>query len=638
MRSRKATLPDIPLPETHAKPGTRTRVMKNAVKLQARKHKTIEADSKNSMDVKLKEPEEVDIVAKNVDSHGNTCPRRKRNEERDRAGEQEVALNIDNHIPSTSLSADIPDTAAVDTSEQFVATLSVNARGLRNEENDGNVTATTRDIQPPQKPRPIRWQIRNGHDSQNDDNKDDQFLSSRRGYRQLQFTIRDSSPDPDGVVFKGFTSRISKASNKKADIDMEDAQQKSKGRADHVSNNDSSGVEDDGGSDGENLANESLEKPDDEVEADDELETHRHKSGPLPKAAKEAAFAAHQEYLNKLEALASEYDKPLKLLLQLVAQEVKTSHHLNPWSAFQHWYTHFGNVKKTKDISAQAWAKFVARLYKQELDSLGEKPSQQDIHEHFKEQLDYYRNVVVAFLESKRDNGKFPQVIKKVVEPFIKLATRAYKETGIQVFGFAIVVNANSTSSLAWGSSREYEKLRARYKSSVKTQLRDYEGMFKLAEMDQRMAGSSNSLLVHVEPKSTENKWDCLMRVLGEFLRSDLIEILTARNEEGGNMKKVTMNWSWTDFAFKNEVTIIGWGLVNEFPCEGFTLKGKGKGEAFFQWIVQSRVDEYKWKRGRQVSDDEEIDMDSSLKSPYVRIVSWTSDKSNVLFFVLSCI
>lgn len=103
-------------------------------------------------------------------------------------------------------------------------------------------------------------------------------------------------------------------------------------------------------------------------------------------------------------------------------------------------------------------------------------------------------------------------------------ATRAYEETGIQVFGFAIDVNANSTSSLAWGGSREYEKLRERYKSSVETQLRDYEGMFKVAEMDQRLVAASGAL-IHCEPRSNENKRDCLMRVLGEFLRSDLSKL-----------------------------------------------------------------------------------------------------------------
>ena len=87
----------------------------------------------------------------------------------------------------------------------------------------------------------------------------------------------------------------------------------------------------------------------DEDEADNEPAATHHKSGPLLKAAKEATFAAHQEYLDKLEALASEYNKPLKLFLQLVAQDVKSNHHLNPWSAFQHWYSRHGDVKKTKD-------------------------------------------------------------------------------------------------------------------------------------------------------------------------------------------------------------------------------------------------------------------------------------------------
>lgn len=83
------------------------------------------------------------------------------------------------------------------------------------------------------------------------------------------------------------------------------------------------------------------------------------------------------------------------------------------------------------------------------------------------------------------------------------------------------------------------------------------------------------------------------------------------------------MNWSWTDFAFRNEVTILGWGLVDDFPREGFSLKGKGKGEAFFQRIVQSRITEYKRKGSKLSADEEEGDEDLVI-SPYVRIVSWT--------------
>jgi hypothetical protein len=63
-----------------------------------------------------------------------------------------------------------------------------------------------------------------GSDSQNNDNQDDQFLSSHRGYRRLQYTIRESSSDADDAIFKGFTSHIPKVGDRGADVDMEDAQ------------------------------------------------------------------------------------------------------------------------------------------------------------------------------------------------------------------------------------------------------------------------------------------------------------------------------------------------------------------------------------------------------------------------------
>jgi len=97
-------------------------------------------------------------------------------------------------------------------------------------------------------------------------------------------------------------------------------------------------------------------------------------------------------------------------------------------------------------------------------------------------------------------------------------------------------------------------------------------------------------------------------------------------------MKKVTMNWSWTDFAYKNKVTILGWGLVDDFPREGFSLKGKGKGEAFFQRIVQTCITEYKQKGNLMMNDEEP---DNSDISPYVCIVLWTSGESQPTVLVI---
>ncbi|EDR04573.1 uncharacterized protein LACBIDRAFT_304380 [Laccaria bicolor S238N-H82] len=209
-RSRKAKIPDIPLPETRAKPGTRKREAKDVVKPRASKRKAIMEDAEAPMRV-MKKP----TVANEGEAEPTEAEVGEQQEEDDAGG-------------SGSLPAENPNTIT-GSGEQSSITLPTESGGLRNKENGDDVehiATTTRDMRPPQKPRPRPRPRRliTGSDSENNDNQDDQFPSSRRGYRQLRPIIRDDSSDADDAIFKGFTSRIPKLSDRKADIDMEDAQ------------------------------------------------------------------------------------------------------------------------------------------------------------------------------------------------------------------------------------------------------------------------------------------------------------------------------------------------------------------------------------------------------------------------------
>lgn len=95
------------------------------------------------------------------------------------------------------------------------------------------------------------------------------------------------------------------------------------------------------------------------------------------------------------------------------------------------------------------------------------------------------------------------------------------EEFGIHIFGFAVETLPESCSSVAWGGSEEYKYLRATNKTVIQTQLHDYEGMFKVAEMRERGLSSIRSL-VNLARKPGENEHDHYRRLLGEFFRSDL--------------------------------------------------------------------------------------------------------------------
>lgn len=90
-----------------------------------------------------------------------------------------------------------------------------------------------------------------------------------------------------------------------------------------------------------------LESPDPHHALDES--TGPYSSGPIPSDAKQAAFAAHEEFLQKLDDIAKQCGKPIKHFLSLVGQEVPSTRRLSAWDAYQRWYP--TNVEKKPDNS-----------------------------------------------------------------------------------------------------------------------------------------------------------------------------------------------------------------------------------------------------------------------------------------------
>lgn len=106
------------------------------------------------------------------------------------------------------------------------------------------------------------------------------------------------------------------------------------------------------------------------------------------------------------------------------------------------------------------------------------------------------------------------------------------EEFGIHIFGFAVETTPESCSSVAWGGSHEYRTLRDQHKTVIQTQLHDYEGLFKVAEMHGRANPASKvKSFIDIRKKTdNESERDYLRRILGEFLRSDLGEFSCLRS------------------------------------------------------------------------------------------------------------
>lgn len=85
-------------------------------------------------------------------------------------------------------------------------------------------------------------------------------------------------------------------------------------------------------------------------ESDEDGDTERSRPGPIPEAAKDAAFIAHATYQRHMQEIANEYNKPVKKLFQLVGHGVSASRfQINGWNAFQAWYGVNGKEKKPEE-------------------------------------------------------------------------------------------------------------------------------------------------------------------------------------------------------------------------------------------------------------------------------------------------
>ncbi|KAG6903875.1 hypothetical protein DXG01_014259, partial [Tephrocybe rancida] len=106
------------------------------------------------------------------------------------------------------------------------------------------------------------------------------------------------------------------------------------------------------------------------------------KSRPIPKEAKQRAFAIHANFEKQIQDLAAEISKAPQLLFSLVGEGPLLSHRApTRWGAFEVWYGIHGEIKKSKHThtdfqlaSPQEWTKLVAAEHvKYCKDNLGDK-------------------------------------------------------------------------------------------------------------------------------------------------------------------------------------------------------------------------------------------------------------------------
>ncbi|KAF8074782.1 hypothetical protein FPV67DRAFT_1445808 [Lyophyllum atratum] len=316
------------------------------------------------------------------------------------------------------------------------------------------------------------------------------------------------------------------------------------------------------------------------------LEHRRDTSGPLPKAAADSAVAAYREYLAKLEALSTQYGKPVGLFQQVVGETVKRPRQMNAWNAFQAWYGEFGDIKHDPDMSKDDWVAILSEDWQKRKDD-----PQVDMTAFRKEVLDWYDNGINLYVEKKREKGNLPALTSRILDPFIKMSRQVRDQYNLQVFGWLIDTERDAhgaTASVAWGGSDEYKELRAEYSTVLTQQASDYEGMFKHKDLRDRERAVAKGRFV---PKLIDDgpPRDRFRRNLGEYLRCDIGGIIGAKLSDK-EASVLVMRWKdWCDFAYTSQMCLVGWHA--DLPALGPDFNFKKLKQKPLEEMVKARTD-----------------------------------------------
>ncbi|KAJ6470900.1 hypothetical protein C8R45DRAFT_1104602 [Mycena sanguinolenta] len=395
----------------------------------------------------------------------------------------------------------------------------------------------------------------------------------------------------------------------------------------------------------------------DEGEEDEEADEYPgYARGPIPSECKAEVQALRTTYETGLEQVALKYNQSLRTLLELTGDVVRLPRDKALWNVYQQWYPHEGRTKKADGD----WTKFVRSEFQKKRDELPEdqRNDPDALNAHFAEVWEWHAEATADTLEGLKADGKMGYVTGKYVKMLSALAKRIYEDTGIHIFGFAI--DDNGGSSMAWGGTIQYAKLRERWKTSINSQLKDYETMFRTQRMEERgivdawSRGGPQPPQRQLLRRQGESARDYERRLFKESLLLDLARIMLARGENAPE----TMDWDLGDMGWKFQVRLVDWpgelsGEKHQ-PKPKFKLTSEAKailipllkkkhglddsdddaeeergGEDEDEDEEKSeKVDE---DQGEEKSDDDEKSKDAEEKRErYPRLESWT-EKERVL-------
>ncbi|KAJ7827931.1 hypothetical protein B0H13DRAFT_2373541 [Mycena leptocephala] len=239
---------------------------------------------------------------------------------------------------------------------------------------------------------------------------------------------------------------------------------------------------------------------------------------------------------------------------------------------YQQWYVQHGSKPKPDGMTAGDWNKIVKGEFDASINEMApeDRDDPEAIQTHFADIAEWHLKAMTTELTHLKMQGKLVLPVAKYIRTLTTLATKAFDELSIHIFGFTI--DNDGQASMMWGGSPQYGELRTRWDTSITAQLKDYEAMFRLLRMEARceepkaVAPKNGELRQHAGKREQEYEG----RLFTEALRLDLQEASSITDLS----KPLKMECDLSFLGWKHQVCLINWPMSMSAkklqPCVGF--------------------------------------------------------------------
>jgi hypothetical protein len=168
--------------------------------------------------------------------------------------------------------------------------------------------------------------------------------------------------------------------------------------------------------------------------------------GPIPAACKEEALQAREDYNERLEEIAKNYNRPMRSIQELVGEVTRVPRKKMMWNMYQQWYARHGSKSKPDGsellvymrgfdvhtnsqralVTAGDWNKIVKAEFDASINEMApeDRDDPEAIQTHFADIAEWHLKAMTTELTHLKTQGKLVLPVAKYIRTLTNLVCR----------------------------------------------------------------------------------------------------------------------------------------------------------------------------------------------------------------------